>query len=321
MPAGRQSRISPRPESIKKDTDMKYTEYRISCSTEQLDELIDRLNIAGMTDIIITDPKDAEQFSRISDGFAWNYVDDKVLEELSSASVSFYLEEGQAPEPEIARIAADYMLECSTGDDSVWLNEWKKYFKPTRYGRNIVIRPAWADYDPLPEDIVIKIEPGQAFGTGSSPTTALAMELLEEVIRPGDTMLDVGCGTGILSVLGAKLGAVRVHALDLDPEAVRSTVENARLNDCADRIYTEQRDLVDGLDFSADVVAANLTFDILLRLLPHVRPCCSGRRLLICSGIIDGRQDQLAEAIRAEGFTILKTLHDGEWNAILAVLK
>ena len=298
---------------------MKYQRFQFYTTEERLDELTAELTAAGIEGFEINDPRDAAQFSEENNGYAWNYVDPSVLEALAEgACITLYLPEGETLPGAALEAAADCRTVVSTVDDADWMNKLQGDFVPTRYGKNIVVKPVWAEYAAEPEDVVIEIDPGEAFGTGSSATTYLAIELLEKYLKPGDRVLDVGCGTGILSVQAAKCGASMVHALDLDPKAVASTKTNVKLNHCRKIVKVEQRDLVDGLDFTADTVAANLTAELVIRLLQDISGHCVHGGTLIASGIIREKEDKVVRALYAAGFEPLETLRDGEWVAIAA---
>lgn len=302
---------------------MIYKEYKIFTAVEELDGLIDALNSAGRTDIIINDPRDAEQFTEGGEtSFEWNFVDQSVLAELESGAwVSFYTGEKEALSPEVQAIVRANDTKVTLADDQDWLHKWEEYYVPRRIGQVTVAKPVWRDYEKKDGEIVIEIDPGLAFGTGSSPTTYLAVRLMEKYLKPGDQVLDVGCGTGILSVLAAKLGAAHVNAIDLDPEAVASTGVNVELNKCSDSVAVYRGDLLTDFDFTADAIAANLTAELVQKLVASgISKHCSGRGLLIASGIIDMKEEVTVQAIEDAGFRILEIIRDDCWVAVAAQL-
>jgi len=296
---------------------MKYKEYRFFTEAQGLDELIEKLNIKGINEFIINDPRDAEQFSNPSESFLWNYADADMVKELESGAwVSIYTEENDSSEV-LTGLMKDYDCKISISDDQDWLHKWEEYCFPTKIGQLTVAKPVWREYTPQPGEIVIEINPGMAFGTGSSPTTYMAVRLMEKYVEPGDKVLDVGCGTGILSVLAAKLGASHVDAIDLDPEAVRSTKENIKLNGCQDKVDVYLKDLLEDCQLKAPVIVANLTADIILRLLSEIGPHLDGRKYFIISGIIDDKEELVKEELKKANYEILEIMRDDCWTAML----
>lgn len=298
---------------------MKYWEYKILTQPDGLDSLTEALTIAGCGEFIVYDPRDAETFAFDVNS---DCVDPSAADIIGSeACISFYIKEGEAPLPEVAEIIKNYEVKRILTDDQDWLHKWEEYFIPQRIAKRTVVKPAWKDYEKVEGDIVIEIDPGMAFGTGSSPTTYMVVRLMEKYVQKGDDILDVGCGTGILSILAAKLEAGRITAIDLDPQAVESTIRNAKLNSCRDEIDILLGDLATGTDFKADVVVANLTVDLIVRLLDDISRHTKGRKLLIISGIIDDKEELAVNSVKAAGYEIIETLYDDCWIAMACRIK
>lgn len=204
-------------------------------------------------------------------------------------------------------------------DDQDWATAWKAYYKPERIGDRIVVSPSWETFEPAPGDIVIKLDPGMAFGTGKHPTTALCVRELEATVRPGTRVLDVGTGSGILSVAVAKLGAGRVVAVDLDPVAVEVARENVEVNGVQDTVTVVQGDLAAGVSGEFDIIVANIIADVIIRLLPDVpKLLAPGGRFIGC-GIIDERRQDVERAVGAAGLRVDHVRTSGDWVLVSAV--
>jgi len=203
-------------------------------------------------------------------------------------------------------------------DEADWENEWKAYFKPARISDYFVIKPTWEEYEAAEDEIVIEIDPGMAFGTGTHESTRMCVKLLEEYVEEGSTVLDVGCGSGILGIAALKLGAGRVYAMDFDSVAVKVAKSNLELNGVEDRAEVFGSDLLDALGRSvkADVVVANIIADVVIRLAPSVPEHIKSSGMFICSGIIDSRIEDVERELEECGFRIIKVLEEGEWRAI-----
>ena len=300
---------------------MKYKEITIYPAADGVEALAEELTALGFDQLVIADPRDAEQLKEESWGYTGSYVDERLIEELKSkASVTLYLGEQEAASEALSQLLQRFDHAIAVVDDQDWLHKWEEYYVPFELAEGVIVKPVWRDYTRKGRELVIEIDPGLAFGTGTSPTTYLAARLLKEYLRPDCEMLDVGCGTGILSVMGSKLGAGRVLAMDLDPEAVASTEKNAALNGCSN-IKVIKNDLVSGLDFKADIIAANLTGPLVIKLCGDVARCCRQGTVLIASGIIDDMEELCAAAIKAAGFEVLRIIRDECWSAIAAAFK
>ena len=198
-----------------------------------------------------------------------------------------------------------------------WSDEWKQYFHVTRVGKHIVIKPSWEDYEPEPEDVVLELDPGMAFGTGTHPTTVLVLEALEKMIRPDTTVFDVGTGSGILAMTAAKLGAKNVKAVDIDGVAVRTAKENIEKAGMQDRIEVRQGDLLHGTEGKADVIVANILADIIIMLLPDIPGKLKEGGLFFASGIIEDYQQDVTEAAKKAGLHVKEVTRIKDWVGLL----
>ena len=298
---------------------MKYTEYTIYPAPDKVTEVSDMLTALGQGELVINDPEEIGEFFSKDGGYKWNYADPDMVEKLKSgAYIKFYLPEGTVLSGEVLEYIKGMDRSAALVDDEDWLHKWEEYYVPFYIAENIVIKPLWREYEPKEGDRVIDIDPGLAFGTGSSPTTYLATELLCRYMKAGDRLLDIGCGTGIQSLVGAILGASDILAVDLDPEAIKSTKVNAKLNGREGLIRVRKNDLAKGLEYAADTIVANLTGPLVIELCKDVRKNVKTGGVLIASGIIDDMEKPCIEKLEDTGFEILEIIRDGCWSAIAA---
>jgi ribosomal protein L11 methyltransferase len=202
-------------------------------------------------------------------------------------------------------------------DEEDWAESWKAFFWPEKISERIVVKPTWRDYHPTGDERVLEIDPGMAFGTGTHPTTALCIQLLEKCLRPEDRLLDVGTGSGILMAAAFLLEAAKVHGIDNDPVAVTVAQQNLILNAVpADRWRVWQGDLLSGVAERYDLVVANILADVIIALLPHVPEVLAPGGTFICSGILQSQQAAVADRAKSLGFAPIDALLEEEWVAL-----
>lgn len=210
------------------------------------------------------------------------------------------------------------LMETRSVNDQAWTDVWKKYFRPFHASEHIVIKPTWEPYSPAPDDLVIEIDPGMAFGSGTHETTAMCLSLLEQSISGKEEVIDVGTGSGILAIGAALLGAGHVLAIDIDPDAVKVADENVRHNHVEKSVAVRQGNLLDHVSAVCDICVANIISDVIIAfaapLMNHIRP----GGLFICSGIVSSRGDEVASALESAGYEILRRVTRGEWTAFLS---
>lgn len=313
---------------------MKWLEIHIDTAHAGLEGLEALLSAHGIDNVVIDDEDEFHEFLE-NNHQCWDYVDDALLESEKGVSrVTFYLESGEegfSKMGEVRMALSDYkkehpeagslLMTLDNLENADWENNWKQYYKPIPVGERLMIVPAWEQADPG-DRIKLVLNPGLTFGTGSHATTRLCLEALERHVRGGERVLDLGCGSGILSIAALKLGAARAVACDIDDKCMDVVYENAGLNGigpetctvrCGD-ILTDEA-LQASIGGGYDLVLANIVADVIIGLAPRVRALLAPGGLFLCSGIIDDRAVEVADALRLQGLAILETRESKGWFA------
>lgn len=334
---------------------MKWTKLTIDTTVEAVDLLSAFLDEKGIEGIEISDhvPLTDEEKREM-------YVDIPLVDEVNdgTAQVSCYIDESFDIDALRADIAAELTrlkafipvgsmnMTFSSTEDKDWMNNWKQFFKPFRIYDNIVIKPTWETLTDInSDDIVVDIDPGIAFGTGSHETTKLCIGQLKKYLKPGDTVFDVGSGSGILSIISSMLGAGFVHGMDIDEVAVRASRENAELNHIGeDKLKFSCGNLLDdnyigrgttfqlsndtiketqhiAADMQYDIVVANILADVIIPLSAVVQDYMKPDGYFITSGILDIKEDDVKEAMIKNGFEIVDVVHMNDWVSVIARIK
>lgn len=198
-----------------------------------------------------------------------------------------------------------------------WANEWKQYFHTTKIGERLVIKPTWETYAPKDNELVLALDPGMAFGTGTHHTTAMCMQILEEIVQPSSVVFDVGTGSGILAMAATLLGTQEVKAVDIDLTAVKVAKENIALNHLEDKIQVAQGDLLVGTEGKADIIIANIIADIIIMVMPDIPSKLKEGGLFLTSGIIAERKDDVLNAAKKQGLVLKSCKERGGWVALV----
>lgn len=292
--------------------------------------LNDMQAVMGMVDnsLMIEDYSDVE---RDLDGVYGDLIDAELLaRDRTVASVSVFIPMEKSPaesegfiRQRFAELNIPATIELIGVNEEDWADSWKQYYKPIKTGKRIVIVPVWEKYDKAEEELVVLMDPGMAFGTGTHETTRLCASLLEKYQREGDKMLDVGCGSGILAICAAKLGAGECFACDIDPVSVRIANENAEINETP-QVRAEVSDLlrsVPKISGGYDICCANIVADVIIRMAPDIGEYLADDAYLIVSGIITERAEEVVSALDAAGLKLHDELRENGWFAGVVVKK
>ena len=303
--------------------DMQWIQIKVTGKTTDLDTIS---AVMSMVDNSLQ----IEDFSDVTtDGMYGALLDESLLNaDKTKASVSVYIPETKSVAEAVAFIEAqlsasgtEYSLETIGCREEDWSESWKKYYHPIKVGK-IVVVPAWEDYTPADGEIIVTMDPGMAFGTGTHETTRLVISMLEKYVHDGDRMLDVGCGSGILAICAKKLGARECAAYDIDPTAVKVARENIAASG-VENVSCDVSDLLKGVDLSGgkyNIVAANIVADIIIRMMPDIAKYMAEGATLIASGIICPRREEVEACMAENGFEVFDELVENDWCA-LAVRK
>jgi ribosomal protein L11 methyltransferase len=316
-----------------------WIQLAINTTSEGIEPLTGRLYNIGITGFEIEDEKDFLDFLE-NQTRNWDYVDESLLESKKGKTcVKVYLSDNQAGHDMLRLIKesvgalkaedadgkyGSLNMEFSNVSEDDWANNWKKYFKPIEIGEKILIKPQWHELLYDTDRIVFEVNPGMAFGTGTHETTRMCIQQLEKYVYSGSSVLDLGCGSGILSIISLLLGAKKVTAADIDPNCEKIAYQNARLNKVDDKDFTvfsgnvlEDLQLKKMLGSGYDVVAANIVADVIIALAPDIKTYLKPEGVCILSGIIDFRENEVANALKSCGIEIVSRQQEGEWLCLI----
>lgn len=309
---------------------MNWREIEVVCDRYLEEEIYAILYQFPITSIEIEDDQDIINFKNNQP--YWVVLEDNEKEYREDIIIRTYLEETKESEKNICDLqkllkslkkdhpnSLEFSIERIV-EDRDWSEEWKKGYKPFKVSDSLVIKPTWEEYSQKKDEIIINIDPGMAFGTGTHETTSLSLEELSAADLKDKTVFDIGCGSGILSIAAILLGAKSAYAVDIDPLAIKATKENAVVNKVDKQLTAEIRDIISdqATGEKYDVVVSNTLYIVLVSLVPKLRDYLKGRGLFLCSGLLKTQKEDMEDCLRKHGFKILGIREDGEWISISA---
>ncbi|WP_369354029.1 50S ribosomal protein L11 methyltransferase [Lysinibacillus capsici] len=309
---------------------MKWSELSIHTKNDAVEAISNILHEAGASGVVIEDSAEfakprEDQYGEI---YALNEDDfpkDGVIVKAYLSESSFLNETVEEIKAAITNLTnfnidiGENVVSIVEVNEEDWATAWKQYYHPVKISERFTIVPTWEEYTPVSTDeLIIELDPGMAFGTGTHPTTVMCLQGLEKVIKEGDTVVDIGTGSGVLSIGAALLGAKSVHALDLDEVAVRSARENVAINKVEDKVAVFHGNLLDTVKEPADVVVANILAEIIMSFTDDAYTIVKPGGLYVTSGIIGAKRDDVKVALEASGFVIEEVLLMEDWVAIIA---
>ena len=312
---------------------MKWSEISIHTTNEAIEPISNILHEAGASGVVIEDPFELvkireDQFGEIYQLNPKDYPEEGVIVKAYLPINSFLGETIEEIKSAINNLII-YNIDIGKNNVSVsevheeeWATAWKKYYHPVKISKRFTVVPTWEEYTPVNSDeLIIELDPGMAFGTGTHPTTVMSIQALERTVKKGDSVIDVGTGSGVLSIAAAMLGAEKVKALDLDEVAVQSAKLNLELNKVHTIVNVSQNNLLEGISDEVDVVVANILAEVILRFTDDVAKTVKPGGYFIAAGIIQQKKDQVKESIETAGFDIEETLRMEDWVAFIAKRK
>ncbi|EYE88114.1 ribosomal protein L11 methyltransferase [Fervidicella metallireducens AeB] len=310
----------------------KWIEVKVITTSEAVEPISGIFYGLDVKGVAIEDPNDIA--SREQGPLSWDFADSNIFEYGDKAAVvkGYFSQEEDIEK--IIKYIEDKIKELkglgvNVGDGKVihmavfeedWATSWKKYYKTLKLGKRIVIKPTWEDYDKKDDELIIELDPGMAFGTGTHETTMMCVELLEKYVDGDDVVFDIGTGSGILAITASKLGAKKVVGVDLDEVAVDAAKENVNFNNL-DNVEIKCGNLVEVVEGKADIIVANIIADVIVHLTKIVKPFMKNESLFISSGIINDRKEDVLKALEDANFSILEIREMGDWVAIVSKIK
>ncbi|MDR7318772.1 50S ribosomal protein L11 methyltransferase [Brevibacillus nitrificans] len=310
---------------------MKWSEISIHTTAEATEAVSSILYEMGANGVVIEDPEVlyrewdtpfGEIYQLSPDDFPAEGVFVKAYLPVDSSELFDVVEELKEQLAQLTEYGLDIgkaNIAVNDVHEDEWAHAWKKYYKPVHVTDRMTIKPVWEEYEPRHDkEIIIEMDPGMAFGTGTHPTTILCLRAVEKYVEEGDRLYDVGTGTAILSIAAIKLGAEHVLAMDLDEVAVRSAQANTELNGVHEKITVRQNNLLDGIEEPVDVVVANILAEVIVRFTDDVYRVLGPEGVFIASGIIQAREADVKKALADSGLVVVETIMIDDWVAIVS---
>ncbi len=318
-----------------------WIEVKISTTTDAIDSVSGILLSIGISGFVIEDANDFNEFLTSTE-YRWDYIDEELMQRQNSpTSITVYLPENEQGKQwlfeikdrlETAKISSPEIdfgtleIELKNIREEDWANNWKQYFKPFCVGDKLLIKPTWETVEDIEDRTVLNIDPGSSFGTGQHHTTKLCLERLEEIVKGGEKVLDLGAGSGILSIGALLLGAQSAVGIDIDENSVRIAKENAAQNGIDSRFNAMCGNIIDDISLrekiggNYDVVVANIVADVIILMSPLFKEFMHQNSTLIVSGIINRQKDEVKDALLKNGFKILTAQESNDWSCIVCSL-
>ncbi|MBW3113055.1 MULTISPECIES: 50S ribosomal protein L11 methyltransferase [Bacillaceae] len=310
---------------------MKWSEISILTTNEAIEPISNILHESGASGVVIEDPAELikereDMFGEIYQLNPDDYPTDGVLVKAYLPVNSFLGETVDEIKQGITNLVTydidigENKVEISEVNEEEWATAWKKYYHPVKISDKFTIVPTWEDYTPVHSDeLIIELDPGMAFGTGTHPTTVMCIQALERIVKEHDSVIDVGTGSGVLSIASALLAADKVRAYDLDEVAVRSARLNVKLNKVQSTVSVDANNLLNGVTGQADVIVANILAEIILRFTEDAYELVKPGGYFITSGIIQPKKQEVRDSLEAAGFKIEEIMVMEDWVAIIAL--